>query len=838
MATGVTEAFGPLLRRFRLAAGLSQEALAGRANLSATAIAALERGRNMAPRAATVALLADALGLEPADRAVLVDAATTRRAPVSAHVDTVHVDTVSSPPSASLAAPPIPPTRLIGRDRETTAVVRLLQQADVRLLTLTGPGGVGKTRLALAALAALRDAHPDGVAFVDLAPLRDPALVAPTIARALGLHAVVGVQEPRALLATWLRERTLLLTLDNFEQVAAAAVLLAELIVECPRLTALVTSRTALRVRAEQQFRVPPLALPDPAWDASPDHVADSPAVQLFVARAQAVRPHFALRTTDAAAVAEICQRLDGLPLAIELAAARVALAPPTALLDRIKRRLASFDGARDLPARQRTLRATIDWSYDLLDPGERQLFARLSVFVSGATLEAVEVVCGQRGAPDVLDGLASLVDKSLLQRVDAGGESRVQMLETLREYAGDRLAASGEDDILRHVHAAYYVALAEAAEQALLGPEQALWLERLEREIDNLRSALAWTRARAAGPIATDSDLGLRLMGASWRFWHAHGRLSEGRRWLEDLLALQGLPRDDAATAIRAKALHGAGWLTCEQGDYTQGVMLYEESLALWQRLDDKRGIAAALRELGIVANVRGDARALPLLEESLALSRELGDASGIAAVLSYLGVAAFTQSRLEQAAALFEESLALGRERGDTRAVAYGLFMLGNVAHGQGEDTRATALLEESLTLSRETEDTPTSAYALTLLAYMARARGDLDRATAWYAESLAFSQSMGSKWLTSSILNGFAGIALARGQAPRAARLFGAATALREAIGYRMSTSEQAGYEREVAAVREAMGDLFEAAWAAGEALSLERAIAEALAEPPAR
>jgi len=545
-----TATFGALLRQYRLQAGLSQETLAERARLSASAIAALERGRRNAPYPGTLTLLAEALDLAPAERAALVEA--SRRAPVAGAPPLAPASAPAAVPALVIAPLPTPPTALIGRERAQAEVVHLLRPGAARLVTLTGPGGVGKSRLALAVADALRDAYPDGVAFVDVAPIRDPTLVPATIARALGLNAATGSTiQP---LAERLREERLLLVLDNVEQVVDAAPLLADLVAACPHLALLVTSRTALRVRAEQRFAAPPLTLPTTGQ--SLEDVMSSMAVRLFVARARAVRPEFRLDADNAWAVAEICRRVDGLPLAIELAAARVGLLPPPALLQRLTHRLTALAvGARDLPDRQRTLRAAIDWSYDLLPEMERTLFRRLAVFVGGCAHDAVAEICTHGLTLDPLDGVAALVEQSLLRQEDNAGEPRVGMLETIREYAWERLVGEGEEDATRRAHALYYLALAEAAEPALHDPAAGAWLARLEREHDNLRAALDWAWER------DELTLALRLTGALWWFWHIRGHLGEGRGWLERLLAADAAGSGSAPAAVRAKALVGAGW-------------------------------------------------------------------------------------------------------------------------------------------------------------------------------------------------------------------------------------------------------------------------------------
>jgi predicted ATPase/class 3 adenylate cyclase len=742
-------------------------------------------------------------------------------------------------------------TAFVGRSAELAQIQDLLGEPAVRLLTLHGPGGIGKTRLALAAAAAMADRFADGVWFVPLAALADPDLVPEAIAHVFGVRASID-QSTLAAVAEYLAEREALLVLDNLEQILDAGSTIATLAAACRKLTILTTSRTPLGLRGEQVFPVPPLALPQQARDSTRRvmrQLAGNDAMQLFAERARLVRPGFALTAENIDAVAEICRRLDGLPLAIELAAARTRLLRPEQLLMRLDQRLPLLTGGpRDAPLRQQTLRAAIDWSYDLLDPHEQALFTRLAVFRGGADLEAIEAICLDQDAPpvdvaDLLERVESLARQSLLVLDEASLLPRVRLLDTIREYALERLEQNGLGDALLSRHADHFLDLAERAQAGLAGAEQADWLDLLAGEHDNLRAALDTFVQRRAGTEA------VRLAGALWQFWWIRGHLTEGRERLRVVLALAD--RATVPPAILARALDGAGALAEAQGDIAQAVSCHEDARALWRSAGDPIGQARSHENLGLIElHDRGNAatakghfvyalalyegqhdqpgvvsalrnlgdaalseeqfpEASALYDRALSIARQLGRTRDIAAIVMSLGALAFFQADAARAARLYEESLVSWRELGDLPGTALALGNLGEAFDHLGDVTRAEPLYTECLEISRQIGDRQGVVFALSHLAHQARQRGENTEAVSLYIESARISREIGDDARLAESLEGLAGVVAELGAGPDAARLLGSASAIRDQRASPRLTVHQPGYERDVALIEAAVG-----------------------------
>jgi predicted ATPase len=629
-------------------------------------------------------------------------------------------------------------------------------------------------------------------------------------------------------LEEYLRERQLLLVLDNFERLLEAGPPLVQLLAACPRLKVLVTSRVVLRLQGEHNYEVPPLTLPTAGHRPSPEELGRYEGIRLFMQRAQAANSQFTITTENAPAVIELCRRLDGLPLAMELAAARVRLLSPEAVLARLGNRLGLLTGgARDLPHRQRTLRATLDWSYDLLSIAERSLFARLAVFAGGWTLETAEAVCDVGNEAEVFQHVSALVDKSLVQQqAYIQNEPRFTMLETVREYALERLEESGELERLRRRHASYLLQLAEEEERASRGPLQRAWLDRLETEHDNLRAALAWSLTSQG-----DTELGLQLTGALSHFWYIREHHSESRMWLQSVLE-----RSSDATAARAKVLVGAGRLAWFQGELARANSLLKESLTLYQDLGDDVGAAFALLILGRTAVSQGDrGRGAALVEESLALFRQQGNMWGVARALIVLGDGALFEGAVDRATARFQKSLDISQDLEDAEGIALSLLYLGRAAHMRGDDARSNTLLEESLVAFKDSGDSRGVAEALLELGRVAHAQGNDTRAVSLCRESLVLSRKLDNKSHIAFCLTTLAGVIQALGGAARAARLFGAAERLLQSLDAVLDPGGSLEYDSDLAAARTELGEpAFEEARAEGRAMTFEQAVACALSE----
>jgi predicted ATPase/DNA-binding XRE family transcriptional regulator len=778
--------FGGRLKQLRREHGLTQDTLAERVGCATQTIRKIESGQRR-PSYQIAARLAQELGIAPENRGFFIRFARYDRCEQGTDLPKQTVEAQPASPAPPPSNLPTQLTRLIGRQQEVKSARELLLRDDLRLLTLIGPGGAGKTRLAVEVAAGLVDHFDDGVVFVNLVPIHDPDLVVPTIADALGIGEEGG--RPRLeRLKDGLRTKRLLLLLDNFEQVTPAGPLIADLLSSCSGLKALVTSREVLRVRGEHVFPVPLLPIPATKHGTASELLSQSAAMQLFAERAAAARRDFVITNANAPAVAELCQRLDGLPLAIELAAARIRLFSPEEILAWLESRLKLLTGGpRDLPARQQNLRNTIAWSYNLLTDSEQKLFRRLCVFIGGHTLDAIAAVCPAAGdlELEVVDGLGSLVDKSLLwQDARASRETRFLVLETLREYGLEQLERSGEAEATRRAHAMYYLQLVEQTEPHLWGGAQAQALDRLEQEHDNLRAALAWHIAHDEGV-----EPALRMSGRLWRFWNMRGHWTEGRQWLEQALSR----RAEAAPAHTWLALHGAGNLSLDLGEYARARAYYEESLVVTQQLNMQSGIANSLLNLSQVTLYQGDlGPAITLQEEALAIHRAAGNSIGIALGLHNLAGMLEQQGDYDRATALAEESLARYRELRDSRGIALAQHDLALLARRHGAFERASRLFEECRTIYETLGDKNDLARILNDLGELAADQGEYGRAKALYEESLRLATELGDRRCQAAALNSLGRLTHRTGSKERAVALYTKSLSLQRDLGDKLGNA----------------------------------------------
>jgi predicted ATPase/transcriptional regulator with XRE-family HTH domain len=827
--------FGQWVKSQRKALGLTQANLAQRVTCSKSMINKIE-GDLRLPAKPLIELLALHLKIAPAEYAAFVHLAQPHLLIEPGASSNPEAVKTTRPSFVPRPVQPVPLTPLIGRERDVAAVCASLQKNELRLLTLTGAGGTGKTRLALQVATELQEAFADGVYFVSLAPVRDPALVLSTIVQALGLKSVRD-QHDDELLITHLHEKAALLILDNFEQALPATKAIAELLTFTAYIKILITSRTLLRLSGEHEFVVPPLAVPDLNLGTDPASLAASPAVRLFVQRAQAARADFVLTPENAPSVAEICARLDGLPLAIELAAARCKVLSPQAILARLTGAMGGgalgllSGGIQDLPARQQTIRQTIEWSYNLLSKREQTLFRRLGVFVGGCTLEAIEAICETLSAETLprlqpaaqlsaLDAATALMDQSVLRQVEGpDGEPRFFMSETLREYAFESLTVGNELELMRQQHAGYFLRFVEALEPKLRGSEQEACLKRLDADYNNIRAALTWS-------CASDLEMALRMAAVLWEFWLARGYLTEGRIWLTEILS-----RSDAVAGlsarVRAQALNGAGLLASVQGDQPAATVYLQESLRLFRELEDRMGEAWVLNHLGQTLNLSGQqAQAVPVFEASLQLFRTLGDNLHSAWVLINLGEASLQDGQTDRAGQLLSEASQLFSTLNHKRGTAAAIDRLARLALLRGDTGQAGALFSESLRLFGEIGDREGCGWAFQHLGRLADESGETHRAVEYFTESLRLFDKLNDRWGFAWSLLRLAKAVRALPRPERAEKLFGAAETMLADFHERMLVQER---DFVMETLTEARAQADAAVWVSGQSLSSEKALA---------
>jgi predicted ATPase/DNA-binding XRE family transcriptional regulator len=858
--------FGHWLKEHRRQFDLTQEELAMRVDCSWETIRKIESGVRR-PSKQVAELLADFFRVPQEERPAFVQFARTGSADHAAFAQQTRADGGDRPPINNL---PGERTTFVGRESALAAVRGLLLRKEVRLVTLFGPPGIGKTRLSLkAASTLLRDDDPgaeqvfrDGIFFVPLDAVTNPSMVTLVIMQSLGVKETPSLTLAEHLIA-YLRDRRMLLVLDNFEQVVQARDIVANLLVECPHLKVLATSREVLRVYGEHQFPVPPMSLPDQASPPIPEVLEGYEGIRLFVERARAIKPSFALTEENALAVAEICNRLDALPLAIELAATRVNVLSPQAILARLGNRLELLtSGARDLPARQRTLRDAIAWSYDLLDPDEQALFRGLGAFVGGCTLEAAETVAGYHASPLLmLDRLASMADKSLLRQEEVAGEPRFVMLPLIREYAQERLVESGEAQIASRRHALHFLEVAEAVEPYLTSGERSLWIERLDDEQDNMRAALEWSISPRGDP-----EIGLRLAGSLGWYWYFRSHLSEGCEWLERVLSYGPASKHSVS---RAKTLNAQARLAMHMSRFAEAQPWLEESVEICRQAGERRELAYALALLGLIAVRDGEHSMISLSEESVALFQEAGDRWGMAYALEWLAEAttwtkdyARTEATLQRSLQLYrelgdqsgvsmqlyllgslaelrgeypsatqyqEEALAIARLIGDKWNLSYTLYALAITSHLQGYREKARALYEEALAIYRELGIKRGAAGALRLLGHLAYDDADYERALALTRESLSLARQLDNSRSTALCLVALGGLASIHGKVEHTIVLFGAASAFNLEQAMQPFPIDRLRYEEHLARAHEIISEgAFAAAWERGRAMSLDDAV----------
>jgi len=803
---GVANSLAELLQAHRSSARISQEALAERAGLSTRTISDIETGFAQTPRLITLVLLSDALGLSEQERTAL-QAAGRRRAP--------------QVPAAAHAATIVPERLipLVGRDDDAARLAQLVTAGEARLVTLVGPAGVGKTSLALRVAHELESAFEDGSAFVELAATREPARVPDALAKAFGVRESGGQSAGDSVIA-YLAGRAMLVALDNFEHLSPAAAWIGRLLSACPRISIIVTSRQTLHLRSEILFSVQPLRPAD--------------ARQLFVQRARSVKPEFALTTGTSAPIATIVEHLEGLPLAIELAAAQLTLLPAKALAARLERRLPLLGGGPiDAPQRQQTMHGAIAWSYDLLSPSEQALFRQLGIFRGGVLLDAARTVLAQDDASQsFLQNIVGLVDKSLISvHEDREGEPRIAILELLREFALERLVEAGELGAARERLARYALQFATAYE-ADFGTAQGRALARLEVEHANLLAALEWALE------GRDADVGLLLSTTLWRFWWMKARFSEGVGWLRRFLALAEEAPQALDLAMYAKTMRGIVALLSAAGDFNAALPECEAAIARLREANEAAGLASLLNSLGTIQQFRGEfERAETAHREALDIRRSIGNDAAAAASLSNLASVVYTRGDIDRASTYANESVAIYRRLGNETGLAHALIKIGLVAAHRGELERADAAFEECLRIHRSLGDDHGSFYALTNLGALAHKRGEMARAIALHREALEIGVSSQGKAALAKVLEDIA-VAIGMEDPARAVRILGAAASLRSTIGSPLFPAEQADYDRELERLRAALGAAaFSKQWHNGEFMSIDRAVEEAQCEPTA-